>query len=258
MTEYRKQSALTVAVAVVVVLVMAGASVYLFPSGPGTTTTGVSTNSSITTALGSSTATTSVGLRTTTTSTTGIVGAGWNYFDLSSAVYNSSEVKPHIADVYYYDTVAFAAPNDSNPYVEVYVVGAQVVSGNWTTGYTVTYTGRQVFNVTVHFTRPSTYNVTGTVETNLADQSSQISFNATQRQAIQTALENSTVKADLSGMQYYVYHAFATPNPNGTGTVYVIQIAQVNGYKAVQIEENSTLTEVLNVVTFTESLDLQP
>ena len=249
MTEYRKQSALTAAVAVIVVLVMAGASFYLFPSGPGTTTSGVSKSSPTTTTLG---------LRTTITSTTGIVGAGWNYFDLSSAIYNSSQVKPHITGVYYYNTVDFAPPNDSNPYAEVYVIGEQVVSGNWTTGYTVTYTGRQTLNVTVQFTRPSTYNVTGMVVTSLTDNSSQISFNATQRRAIQTALENSTVKADLSGMPYYVYHAFATPNPNGTGTVYVIQIAQVNGFKAVQIQENSALTEVVNVMTYTESPNLQP
>jgi len=249
LTEYRKQSALTAAVAVIVVLAMAGASFYLFPSGPGTTTSGVSK---------SSTTTTTLGLRTTITSTTGIVGAGWNYFDLSSAIYNSSQVKPHITGVYYYGIPVFAPPNDSNPYAEVYVIAAQVVSGNWTTGYTVTYTGRQTLNVTVQFTRPSTYNVTGMVVTNLKDNSSQISFNTTQRLAIQTALENSTVKADLSGMPYYVYHAFATPNPNGTGTVYVIQIAQVNGYKAVQIQENSALTEVVNVMTFTETLVLQP
>jgi len=38
----------------------------------------------------------------------------------------------------------------------------------------------------------------------------------------------------------------------------VIQIAQVNGFKAIQIQENSALTEVLDVMTFTESLDLQP
>ena len=244
-----KQSALTAAVAVVIVLAMAGASFYLFPSGSGTTTSGVAK---------SGTTSTSLVLRTTITSTTGIVGAGWNYYSLSSAVYNSSQVKPHITGVYYYNTVDFAPPNDSNPYVEVYVVGAQEVSGNWTTGYTVTYTGRQTFNATVQFTRPSTYNVTGVVVTNLADQSSQISFNATQRQAIQTALENSTVRADLTGMPYYIYHAFATPNPNGTGTVYVIQIAQVNGYKAIQIEENSGLAEVLDILIFNQSLNLQP
>jgi len=228
---------------------MAGASFYFFPSGSGTTTSGVSK---------SSTTTTTLGLRTTITSTTGIVGAGWNYFDLSSAIYNSSQVKPRITGVYYYAIPVFAPPNDSNPYAEVYVIAAQVVSGNWTTGYTVTYTGRQTLNVTVQFTRPSTYNVTGMVVTNLPDNSSQISFNVTQRQAIQTAVENSTVKADLGGMPYYVYHAFATPNPNGTGTVYVIQIAQVNGYEAVQIEENSALTNVLNVVIFNQSLNLQP
>ena len=244
MTEYRKQSALTAAVAVIIVLAMAGTSVYLFPSGSTTPN--------------SSTTTTSLSLRTTITSTTGVVGAGWNYYALASAIYNSSEVKPHITGVYYYGIPDYAPPTDPNPYAEVYVVAAQVISGNWTTGYTVTYTGRQTLNVTVKFTYPSTYNVTGMVVTNLADKSSQISFNATQRQAIQTALENSTVKADLSGMPYYVYHAFATPNPNGTGTAYWVQIAQVNGYKVVQIQVNPALTEVLDVMIFTESLNLQP
>src|SRR5208282_5626367 len=99
---------------------------------------------------------------------------------------NSSEVKPHITNAYYYFVMRYgAAPGTGTQlFLDVYVVGAQTVTGNWTTGYIMTYTGRQIFNATVQYTEPSTYNVTGMAVTSLANQSYQISFDATQEQAI--------------------------------------------------------------------------
>ncbi len=128
-------------------------------------------------------------------------------------------------------------------------MGAQTVAGNWTTGYTVTLTGRQIFNVTVQYTKPSTYNVTRVTATNLADQSSQISFDSTQKQAIGVALANSTVKADISGMAYFV--GFANSQVNRSVSGYWVQIGQVNGYRIVGVLVNSDLTDVLKVVTST-------
>ncbi|MDG6992722.1 MAG: hypothetical protein JRM76_05725, partial [Nitrososphaerota archaeon] len=78
--------------------------------------------------------------------------------------------------------------------------GKGVLNGNWAIGYTVAYTGRQVLNVTVQWTTPSTYNVTGVMITNLTNQTSQGSFDAVQKQAVGIALANSMVKSGISGM----------------------------------------------------------
>ena len=109
----------------------------------------------------------------------------------------------------------------------------------------MTYAGRQVFNVTVQYTEPSTYNVTGVAVESLADQSYPISYGATQQQAIGVALANSTVKADLGGMAYYVW--FADPQVNDSVSGYWVQIGQINGYRSLEILVNSDLTEVSEV-----------
>jgi hypothetical protein len=175
----------------------------------------------------------------------------WDYQSLVSAIINSSEVKPDIANAYYYSVEREGAASPGNGtqlFAEFYVVGVQTVSGNWTTGYTVTYAGRQILNVTVQYTQPSTYNVTGMTVANLTDLSYQGgSYNTIQKQVIEVALANSTVRADIGGMAYYV--DFADSQINGTG--YWVQISQVNGYKILEVTVNSDLTEVLEVVTYT-------
>jgi hypothetical protein len=160
-------------------------------------------------------------------------------------------VKPHITNAYYYLVMRDGAASPGNGtqlFADVYVVGAQTVTGNWTTGYTMTYTGRQIFNGTVQYTEPSTYNVTGIAVTSLANQSYQITFDATQEQAIGVALANSTVKADIGGMAYFV--TFADPQVNGT-LGHWVQIRQVNGYRSLGVLVNSDLTEVSEVVAST-------
>jgi hypothetical protein len=112
----------------------------------------------------------------------------------------------------------------------------------------MTYTGQQFFNATVQYTEPSTYNVTGVTVTALANQPYQISFDATQEQAIGVALANSTVKADIGGMAYFV--TFADSQVNGT-LGYWVQIDQVNGYRTLQVLVNSDLTEVSEVIAST-------
>jgi len=174
----------------------------------------------------------------------------WSYQGLTAAVTNSSEVKPHIADAYYYIVMRYGAAspgNGSQLFEDVYVIGAQTVTGNWTTGYNETLTGQQIFNATVQYTEPSTYKVTGVTVKDLADSSSRASFNATQKQAIGVALANSTVKADIGGMDYYV--GFVDSQVNGSAPGYWVMIGQVNGYRSLGILVNPGLTAVSKVVT---------
>jgi hypothetical protein len=168
-------------------------------------------------------------------------------------------VKPHITNVYYESILAGGAKNQSDQshlFLDLFVVGAQQVSGNWTTAYNVTYIGRQILNVTVQFQPPSSYTVSGWTGTTLSAQSRQLSFNSTQKQAIQVALSNSTVKSDVDGIKYYVYSA--EPCCNSTVSGYWLQMDQVNGYKSIGILVNTSLTEVLKVVTFIGEPYMQP
>lgn len=222
---------------IVVILVAAGAGYLIGTSSHRTTTTESSPGISSDTIYGS---------------TIPIPPPNWSYQGLASAVINSSEVKPHVTNAYYYFIMRYGAASPSNGtqlFADIYVVGAQTVAGNWTTGYTVTLTGRQILNVTVQYAKPSTYNVTGVTVTNLADQSNQNSFDETQKQAIGVALANSTVKADISGMAYFV--GFADSQVNSSASGYWVQISQVNGYRSVGVLVNSDLMEVLKVVTST-------
>jgi hypothetical protein len=169
---------------------------------------------------------------------------------LTDAVTNSSEVKPHLVSAYYYIVMRYGttSPGNGTQLLEdIYVIGAQTVTGNWTTGYNETLTGQQIFNATVQYTEPSTYNVTGVTVKDLADSSSQSSFNATQKKAIGVALVNSTVKADIAGMDYYV--GFVDPQVNGSAPGYWVMIGQVNGYRSLAVLVNPGMTEVSKVVT---------
>src|SRR5208282_3859874 len=201
---------------------------------------------------GTSTSENSLGTSSTTiTGSTTLPPISWSYQGLVSAVTNSSEVKPHVTNAYYYFVMRYgaASPDGTQLFADVYVVGAQTVTGNWTTGYTMTYAERQIFNATVQYAEPSTYTVTEVAVTNLANQSYQNSFNATQKQAIGVALANSTVKADIGGMVPY-FVTFADSQVNGT-LGYWVQISQVNGYKNLGVLVNSDLTEVSEVVATT-------
>ena len=236
---------------IVAILVAAGAAGYLIgtvkqPATPyeNSLSTTTSANSLGTTTSESTPGTTSI----TITGSTTLVPISWSYQGLSSAVMNSSEVNPH---AYYYFITRYGAVSPGNGtqlFADLYVIGAQTLVGNWTTGYTMTYTGQHIFNATVQYTEPSTYTVTGMLVTNLANQSSQISFDATQERAIGVALANSTVKADVGGLAYYVY--FADSQVNGTFG-YWVQIGQVNGYRNLAVLVNPDLTEVSEVVAST-------
>jgi len=80
----------------------------------------------------------------------------------------------------------------------------------------------------------------------LADSSSQTSFNATQKQAIGVALANSTVKADIVGMHYYV--GFVDSQVNDSAPGYWVMIGQVNGYRSLAVLVNPGLTAVSKVI----------
>lgn len=194
--------------------------------------------------------TTTAATSTTVSGSTSVQPQTWSYQGLTAAVTNSSEVKPHLVDAYYYIVMRYGAASSGNGnqlFEDIYVIGAQAVTGNWTTGYNETLTGQQIFNATVQYTEPSTYNVTSVTVKNLVDQSAQVSFDATQKQAIEVALANSSVKADIGGMNYYV--GFADSQVNDSAPGYWVMISQINGYRSLGVLVDPDLTGVSMILT---------
>ncbi len=235
MSQYKREITVAVSFAIIGVVVLAAAASYLAslqvigPTGTGSTTT----------------------CCTTTTSSSS------NYGYLAAVVLSSPKVESQTANAYFVSVLNQRQnpANASQLFVEVFVVGNQSVSGGWAQGYGVTYTGREVLNVTVEtnlLALQSTYKVDGVSVTNLPDSQVQISFNSAQQQAIRVALSNSSVASDLSGFSYYMWNV-VTPISNSTISGFLVQIDQANGSRAVLVVVDPGLTKVLSITEFPHS-----
>jgi|GEM_PF-6691134 hypothetical protein len=264
-SEYKKEMAVAASIAIVGVLILAVTFAAFLPIQPGMNTSSSSSapfKGTSTTILGSTTSlrsTTYLGSSTSLGSTYSTrsepTEIPWNSTAAADAALDSSAVEGYTKGAYYYSIGSLGLVNPSNEstiWADVFVVGSQVVSGNWTAGYVVMYTGLKALVATVRLTPPTSYTVTGLNATNLANRTDDISFDSNQRQAIQVAVSNSTVKGDLSGMEYYVSYASDQPSNNGTMLGYIIQIVQVNGYKALLVNVNLSTTEVTEVTSYTQ------
>ena len=130
-------------------------------------------------------------------------------------VLNSSIVQSYIVNAYSYD-FSSVMPSQSNPnllIVTVNVTGAQSVSGNYTTGYKVSYTGIRTFNATVQFAAPSIYTLHNVTVTVLPNMNQSITYNLQQQRVAQVALSNSTVKGLMGTAPFYVESVTPFPDP---------------------------------------------
>ena len=260
MAEHRKEIGIAVTMAVVLAVALGAAAVYVFPSnftstvtktGISTTTTVSTSTTEITLPVTSSTSeviqtsTSGSSAQTTSPSTT------WEPGQVVGLVLNSSTVQLYISSAYSYDIVG-VVPTASNPdliAVTVNITGTQSVSGNYSTGYTVTYTGIETLKAEVQFTAPSSYALDNVAVTALPDMSQTISYNTTQLQVIQVALSNSTVKG-LIGTQTFYVQSVTPVLPNGTYTGdYFAFLSQINGIKEIGVFVNGGMTAVVNSYT---------
>ncbi len=279
LAEYKKEASLAVTIAIVGVLALAGASVYMFPSNSvggiprapaaitGTTTlaqsTSLETSTSLTTSTSAATTImtwTSTSLmfttsyQSTTFSTVTSTSAGWDSGQLINATLNSLEVQSYIKTAYSYDiTQEIASTSDPNLVtVVINVTGGQSVTGNWTTGYTVSYTGIKTLNLTVRFTAPSTFSVALISVATLPDRSESIaSYSSQQQQVIGVVLSNDTVRSNMTDYilsPFYVEAVTTFPIGNGTyGGDYFALISQVNGPRFMGVWVNPGITAVVNL-----------
>jgi len=181
----------------------------------------------------------------TTTSTSSAVNSTgqWSEGAVAKLVFNSSKVLSYVRPAYTYSFSIVQDPfaaNIANALINV--TETQSVSGNWTTGYEVTYSG-VVLNATVQFTAPSDYQLISFGANNLSNQTYSINYNSTQQHIIQIALSNSTVENLLSKFSPYYVNEVSGLVGNGS-SAYYFSIGQVDGPEDVSGYVNAAMTAV--------------
>jgi len=227
-------------------------------TGSGTATAATSSSPSSSLSVTSSTTTTGNAAAVTTTLQTQSTGptangsaAGWDSGLAVNATLNSPQVLGIVRSAYDYGVIGISSsPSDPSLIsVLVNVTATQSVTGNWTTGYTVTDSGLTILNVTLRFTEPSTYSLLSVRATPLPDRTESLTFTPQQQEVIRVALSNGTVRgfmADYGVGSYYVPGVSQSPMANGTyGGDYYLSFSHIDGNKAISAYVNSAITQVV-------------
>jgi len=160
-------------------------------------------------------------------------------------VLNSSQVFPFVKGAYYFDVAFVKGDYTSKTDFILNVTGRLLVTGNWSTGYNVSFVGNELLNITVQKTQQSSHVVTSVLVNHLPDRNSSLTFTQQQKAIIQVALSNSTVTGFMTDPPYYV----ALVYPEGGGPLNgtnVVELLQVNGIRAIAAWVNEGTTAVVS------------
>lgn len=172
------------------------------------------------------------------------VSYGFPSGQVAYATLESSPAHDYIRTAYGYQLLYFgtSVTDSSVTYAVLNVTGSQEVTGNWTAGYEVSYTGNRLLNVTLLQVASSTYDVLHFSNYPLPDRNQSIAFSAQEAQAIEVALSDPHVESYMSGSQYYAEYSSAFENSTATG--YYVQFYQVDGPGTVGAFVSAGLTAV--------------
>jgi len=166
---------------------------------------------------------------------------------------DSPQVQAFIKNAYEYHLVYFSQKigDPSRAQAIINVTGAQVVEGNWTTGYQISYVGNSLLNVTVaQAASSSSYEVSHLSVYELPDRNTSLGFTAPQQKVIGVAASDAKANYLMAGGPYYAVFVSPLmnniefvgpqcPGYNGNSSVvvksYDVQFNQVNGYLNVQV-----------------------
>jgi hypothetical protein len=159
-------------------------------------------------------------------------------------------------------TVVYSSSNYTLSLVPIYVIAAQNVVGNWTTGYTITYTGIKLFNVIVACTGDcdhgtnNNYTATNVNSASLPDSVVSLSFDSQAQRAIQVALSRTIVRDLAPASTYYVDSVTPNqPSPNNmTKGNYLVSLYQINGTHILNVYVAPSLDGVVAI----QQVDRQP
>ena len=233
--EYRKKIAVGVIGAVLIAAILGLVASSSFPSDtPATTVTVASTTTSTSFSA---------------TILPGQTAAGMDYGQIANATMYSPQVQAYVKTAYSYD-IAGISPDPDNPNIAsviVNVTGAQTVTGNWTTGYVISYSGIRMLNVTVQLMSPSAYEVTKVGVTTLAGYNESVEFSEQQQRVIQVALSSTAVRNLMGPSPFYVKSVTPFPVTNGTyAGDYFALLYQLNGTRIVGVFVNPSATAVVD------------
>jgi hypothetical protein len=152
-------------------------------------------------------------------------------------------------------TMVDSSSNYTLSLVPISVIAAQNVVGNWTTGYTITYTGIKLFNVIVACTGDcdhgtnNNYTATNVNTASLPDRIVSLSFDSQAQRAIQVALSRTIVRDLAPASTYYVDSVTPNqPSPNNmTEGNYLVSLYQINGTHILNVYVAPSLDSVVAI-----------
>jgi hypothetical protein len=147
-----------------------------------------------------------------------------------NATLDTRQVLPYIKTAYEYHLVYFAhnTANSNVMYAVLNVTGSQAVSGNYSSGYQVSYMGNKLLNVTFLKVAFHVFDVTHVSAYSLPDRNGSVSYSPQQAQAISLALSDSNVTSLMAGKSYYANFVGSTGNATAAGG-FLVQFYQVDG-----------------------------
>jgi hypothetical protein len=170
----------------------------------------------------------------------------------------SPQVQPLIRNTYLTELLYYKY-NESSPIHQcaiLNITGSQVVSGDWTGGYHVSYLSNKLLNITIEFDKymqPPRYVVTHVSVYGLSDRKYLVSFTPQQKQVIRVALANNTVNSLMADHTYYVRIVYPYGGGPLTGTQ-AVQLFEVNGAIEINVNVSSDLSSVVAASAATRSV----
>ncbi|MDA4115046.1 MAG: hypothetical protein OK442_00655 [Thaumarchaeota archaeon] len=162
-----------------------------------------------------------------------------------NATLDTPQVLPFIKTAYEYHLVYFArsAVNQDVMYAVLNVTGSQVVNGNYTSGYRVSYLGNKILNVTFLQVTFQHFDVMHVSSYLLPDRNESVSYTPQQVRAIHLALADTNVTSLMVDSPYFVKFAGSAGSAT-TPADYVVQLYQVDGTRIVGAFVNPDLNSV--------------
>lgn len=175
------------------------------------------------------------------------VSYGFPSATLKNATLDTRQVLAFIKGAYEYHLVyfAFSRTNHAVTYAVLNVTGSQVVTGNYTTGYHVSYVGDRLLNVTVLQVVSSHFQVTHLSAYALPDRNASVVYTRQEAQTIQVALSDPKVESLIVGGPYYAEFIGSSGNATLSQT-YLVQLYQVDGPGMVGAFVSSSLDSVVS------------
>ena len=240
------------AVAIVIVVAGVAGAVYLV-TGPGLSSSNPGSSIETQSTLQYRTTSTSVALGLPTSNPTANGAESWSPGLAVQAALTSPQAQNYVKTAYSYGILGLSQTSASPIMISILlnVTGSQIVTGNWTAGYTVSYAKLNLLNVTVQFTKTSNHTVVRAWPTQLPDRNLSIDYTPTQQKVISLVLSNVTITQSV-GPESYVESVSVFPITNGTfGGDYFAFLYQLNGTRIVGAFVNQGITTVL--ASYTDS-----